>query len=139
MMEHSVFMDQSTVPGDQELLNALKGTYELWQSVREYVHQLYPGFAEEWNYSGKFGWRFRIRDKKRILVYLLPREAYFKTAFVFGQKATESILDSNIADSIKETLQSSKVYAEGRGIRIDVRDPELLDDLKALIRIKLEN
>ena len=116
----------------------LKATYDLWNTIRNYVHTAYPGAVDEWNYSGqKFGWSFRIKDKKRVIVYLLPREGYFKTAFVFGQKATNAILDSTIDKQIREELQSAKVYAEGRGIRIDVRDSQVLEDVKRLIAIKL--
>jgi hypothetical protein len=94
--------------------------------------------VEEWKYSGKkFGWSFRINDKKRVIVYLLPREAYFKVAFVFGQKATDAIVNSTISDTIKHELLSAKAYAEGRGIRIDVRGAEVLEDIRNLIEIKL--
>lgn len=78
-----------------------------------------------------------MNDKKRVIVYLLPREAYFKVAFVFGQKATDAILNSTISDEIKNELLSAKAYAEGRGIRIDVREPEVLKDILRLIEIKL--
>ncbi len=137
-MDTSVFTNKAVVPGDGDLFVELKATYDLWNTIRNYVHTAYPGAVDEWNYSGqKFGWSFRIKDKKRVIVYLLPREGYFKTAFVFGQKATNAILDSTIDKQIREELQSAKVYAEGRGIRIDVRDSQVLEDVKRLIAIKL--
>lgn len=137
-MDTSVFTNKAVVPGDGDLFVELKATYDLWNTIRNYVHTAYPGAVDEWNYSGqKFGWSFRIKDKKRVIVYLLPREGYFKTAFVFGQKATDAILDSTIDKQIREELQSAKVYAEGRGIRIDVRDSQVLEDVKRLIAIKL--
>ncbi|HLP53621.1 MAG TPA: DUF3788 domain-containing protein [Fluviicola sp.] len=137
-MDTSVFTNKADVPGDGDLFVELKATYDLWNTIRNYVHTAYSGAVDEWNYSGqKFGWSFRIKDKKRVIVYLLPREGYFKTAFVFGQKATDAILDSTIDKQIREELQSAKVYAEGRGIRIDVRDSQVLEDVKRLIAIKL--
>jgi hypothetical protein len=137
-MDSSVFPLKEIVPGDQDLLRELKESYNLWNSIRDYVQKTAPYSAEEWKYSGKkFGWSFRVTDKKRVIVYLLPREAYFKVAFVFGQKATDTILNSTISDTIKNELLEAKVYAEGRGIRIDVRDPGVLEDIKRLIDIKL--
>jgi hypothetical protein len=48
-------------------------------------------------------------------------------------------MESTISTSIKEELQAAKVYAEGRGIRIDVKDKHLISDVKELINIKLES
>ncbi len=87
----------------------------------------------------KYGWSFRIKDKKRAIIYFLPREKYFKVAFVFGQKAYDIILESDISDEIKTELSKAKKYAEGRGIRIDVRNEEIISDIQKLIEIKLTN
>ncbi|HET6765762.1 MAG TPA: DUF3788 family protein, partial [Chitinophagaceae bacterium] len=77
--------------------------------------------------------------KKRALIYLLPRDGFFKAAFVFGPKATDIILKSTISENIKEEIKAAKVYAEGRGIRIEVRNKKILNDLKKLIMIKIGN
>jgi len=139
-MDTSVFMDQGIIPGNDDLKRVLNNTYDLWNSICEFVHEVTPHATEEWKFSGKkFGWSFRINDKKRVLVYLLPREGYFKVAFVFGQKATDAILASSIAENIREELQSAKVYAEGRGIRMDVREIADLSDIKHMVTIKLAN
>ena len=98
----------------------------------------YPNGIESRNCS-KYGWSFRIDDKKRAILYLLPRDKFFKAAFVFGQKATEIILQSKISISIKKELEVAKVYAEGRGIRIDIKDDLPVDDIKKLVDIKLAN
>jgi hypothetical protein len=69
---------------------------------------------------------------------LLPREKYFLVAFVFGEKATREAHDSTIAPEIKATIQSARVYAEGRGFRIEVRNETIVNDIKKLIDIKLK-
>ena len=43
----------------------------------------------------------------------------------------------NSPESIKQELSSAKVYAEGRGIRIDVKDNLIVPDILKLIEIKL--
>ena len=48
-------------------------------------------------------------------------------------------MKSQIANSIKTELDSAKVYAEGRGIRIDIKNNVIIEDIKALIDIKLAN
>lgn len=78
----------------------------------------------------KYGCRFKIKDKKRVILYLISRNKFFKTAFVFDLKATDNILKINISEIIKTDIQEAKIYAEGRGIRIDVTDSSLTKDLK---------
>lgn len=74
-----------------------------------------------------------------FLLYLLPRDGYFKAAFVFGQNATDTIFASSIDSYIQQELRAAKVYVEGRGIRIDVNDNTRMEDIKMLIRIKVGN
>lgn len=139
-MDKSVFTDKKNVPDNNELSKSLEKTHLLWQNIREYVLLKYPEAIDEWHYPGeKYGWSFRIKDKKRAIIYLLPRNKYFKVAFVFGQKATYEILKSKISKEIRIEIEEAKVYAEGRGIRIDVKDKNILTDIKALIDIKLAN
>jgi hypothetical protein len=137
-METSTFMNKAQLPTGNDLESTLGTTYPLWNTIREKVQEKYPGAKEEWNFSGiKYGWSFRMKDKKRAIIYFLPRQGYFKVAFVFGQKATDLILRSDIPDEIKNELASARVYAEGRGIRIDVKGSGILSAIFKLIEIKI--
>ncbi|MDX2443351.1 MAG: DUF3788 domain-containing protein [Bacteroidales bacterium] len=139
-MDISIFTDKARIPINDDLSEPLGETFSYWMSLREYVYQKYPTATEGWNYPGKkYGWSFRIKDKKRAIIYFLPREKYFMVAFVFGGKATEQILSSDISEEIRTGLKNAKVYAEGRGIRIDVKDDTNVPDIKKLVEIKLAN
>ncbi|MBI3133724.1 MAG: DUF3788 domain-containing protein [Bacteroidetes bacterium] len=136
----SIFTGKSKKPTDADLAAALGTTYPYWNELAEFTRKEYPAATEDWHFtSEKYGWSYRISDKKRVLVYLLPRDRFFKVALVFGQKATDQVMESIVSKSIREELMAAKAYAEGRGIRIDVRDKSNLKDLKELIRIKLAN
>lgn len=137
-MDKSIFTNEANVPGHDDLAEALAETYPAWQQVMAYMKTALPGYIHEWNFSAKYGWSFRIKDKKRAIVYLLPRDKFFKVAFVFGNKATDLIMKSAIAGPIKDELQAAKVYAEGRGIRIDITGSTLPQDIRSLIDIKLK-
>jgi len=140
IMDTSIFTDKKTVPSDKDLADSLGKLNDLWISIKQYVHLKYPAAIDEWNYPGdKYGWSFRMKDKKRAIIYLLPREQFFKVAFVFGQKATDAIMTSQISDAIKSELNAARVYAEGRGIRIDVKNDGILKDIKELIDIKIRH
>jgi hypothetical protein len=138
-MDISCFIDKNIVPNETELKNVLRNTFALWNEIRSFVIEKYPNAKEEWNYPGvKYGWSYKIKDSKRAIIYLLPRNNYFKVAFVFGMKATEEILNNSIDEAIKNELKLAKVYAEGRGIRIDIKNKAVLKDIYELIEIKLK-
>lgn len=136
----SIFQDKATKPTNEDLIAKLDSTYNLWTRIKDFVLEKYPNGLSEWNYPGKkYGWSYRIKDKRRAIIYFLPRDKYFKVAFVFGQKAVDSIMESDISLEIKNELQQAKKYAEGRGIRIDVNNDLILPDIKKLVEVKLAN
>jgi hypothetical protein len=139
MLEISIFTNKESVPTDENLKDVLGSLYSNWLEIRNYALQKYPKAMEEWNFTGKkYGWTFRIKDNKRAILYFLPREAYFEIAFVFGKKAYQKILNSQISSEIKKDIELARVYAEGRGIRIEIKDDIKINDIKTLIDIKLE-
>lgn len=134
----SIFTNKSTIPTDQDLKKALDKTYELWKGLAEHTKKTIPGAIESWNFSGeKYGWSYRLSEKKRVIIYLLPRDKFFKIAFVFGLKATDAILKRDISEMIKKEIREAKVYAEGRGIRIEVKESSIISDIKKMIEIKI--
>ena len=138
MEDISIFPDKETKPTDMALAEVLDSTYHLWIQIHDFVFKKYPNGQAEWNYPGKkYGWSYRIKDKKRAIIYFLPRDQYFKVAFVFGQKATDAVTQSDVASEIKTELEQARKYAEGRGIRIDIKNDIIIEDIKKLIEIKL--
>ena len=135
----SVFMDKAVKPSKKDLPETLGSSYGWWEAIENFVLEKYPDGKSEWNFPGKkYGWSYRIKDKKRAIIYFLPLDQYFKVGFVFGQKAFDQIMESAISDEIKNELREATKYAEGRGIRIDVKDESVLSDIKKLIEIKLK-
>jgi hypothetical protein len=140
MDDISIFTDKAIIPANRDLIEILDTSHDLLKQIENFVMKKYPQGLAEWNYPGKkYGWLYRIKDKKRAIIYFLPRSHYFKVAFVFGQKAMDMIMESTISFKIKEELEQATKYAEGRGIRIDVRNDSILPDIKRLIEIKLDN
>jgi len=138
-MDISVFTDKSTMPDESSLRVALGDGFVFWEEIMDYTRKAYPAVSEEWNFPGaKYGWSFRMKDKKRAIIYLLPRDRYFMVAFVFGQKAYAEIMQSQVSMKIRDELALARPYAEGRGIRIDVHDNSILPDIFQLIGVKLK-
>ena len=136
----SIFPDKATTPTEQDVAKNIGITYKLWLQIHDFVMKRYPKGLGDWNYPGKkYGWSYRIKDKRRAILYFLPRDQYFRVAFVFGEKATDIILQSDVSDAIKAELAQAQTYAEGRGIRVDVKDERGIHDICTLIEIKLAN
>ena len=96
-METSIFINKTEIPDDNMLRLALGNLFDTWVEIASYVYHAYPKAIGEWNLPGqKYGWSFRIKDKKRAIIYLLPRDKFFMVAFVFGEKATADALKSEI-------------------------------------------
>jgi len=139
-MTASIFTDKAKKPTANDLKKALGNSSALWNEIKNYTFKCYPGAAEEWAYPGKnYGWNYRIRDKKRVIIYFMPCDGFFINSLVFGEKATKEALESGVSKEIKGKISSAKVYAEGRGFRIEVKDKKTIKDIKKLINIKLEN
>lgn len=136
----SAFMNKRAMPTEIELKEKLGSTYIIWNELKIYLNDNLKNPSEEWNYPGKkYGWSFRMKSKKRNIIYFLPKDRFFKIAFVFGQRAFDKVMESDVNEMIKNELKEAQIYGEGRGIRIDVNDNEKLGAIKTLVRIKLEN
>jgi hypothetical protein len=138
-MALSIFKDKSTQPTPEMLEQALGAKYENWQSIIDFVLKHQKNAEEVWNFGKSFGWSLRIKDPKRIMVYMTPGDKKFLVSLVFGKKASEETFASDISPKLIHIIESAKVYAEGRGFRIEVKGPELLPDILKLIEIKLRN
>lgn len=133
-------MEKAVQPAESNLMEKLGSAYPRWNDLRNWILNYLKNATEEWSFPGKkYGWSFRIKSKKRNIIYFIPCEGFFLVAFVFGQKATDQIINSDISQNIITELMNARVYVEGRGIRIDVKDDSNLNDIKTLIRIKTEN
>jgi hypothetical protein len=139
-MAMSLFDDKSKQPTKQMLAKALGEKYQLWKDIAEYIVKQYPKAFEEWKYySVKYGWSFRLKDKKRNIIYMTPAQDHTMIGFLFSDKCVEAVQQSNLSASIKDELRDAKKYPEGRVIRLRVRTKSDLVSIKNLIDIKLAN
>ncbi|MGA2171642.1 MAG: DUF3788 family protein [Sedimentisphaerales bacterium] len=139
-MALSLFDNKSKQPTKQMLVKALAKQYQLWTDIAEYVVKKYPKATEEWKYPGvKYGWSFRLKDKKRNIIYMGPRQNHIMVAFVFGDKGFDAVQESSLPQSIKDELRNATKYVEGRGLRLQVRNKTDVANIKTLVDIKLAN
>jgi hypothetical protein len=139
-MALSIFEDKSLQPTPEILQNALGERYPDWQRIIDFTMKNHKNAEEVWNYSGKsFGWSLRIKDAKRVIVYMTPGDNKFLVSLVYGKNATEEVYASQISPHLISIIENAKVYAEGRGFRIEVVNDSFIEDIIKLIGIKLRN
>ena len=137
-MSVSIYDDKLITPDDTMLAYDLEGTYQYLERIRNFIEQEYGSVIPEWKfYNKKSGWLLKLFNKKRNVMFVIPCNGFFRTSFIFGNKAVELVVQSKLPDSIKKELVEAKKYAEGRGISVPVRTQNDCDLILKLITIKL--
>jgi hypothetical protein len=94
----------------------------------------------EWNsYSPKAGWSLRVKRKARTIVWLGPRAGSFIAALILGDKAVQAARQSKLPPRVIKIINEAKRYAEGTGVRLEVKTPKDIALVKMLAAIKLAN
>lgn len=131
------FDDKAAKPDDRALADGLGGAKALWDGFVRHVSEGYPPVTGDWVFYKS--WSFRLKRKKRTIVYLLPRQGHFLCAFVFGGQATEAARAAELPKAVLKEIEAAPVYAEGRGFRLEVRTARDVDTMKTLAAIKMAN
>lgn len=139
-METNAFMDKSVQPDDAQLARVLGKSINFWEAIKQHLMQIHGDFTEEWKfYNAKSGWTSKVLRKKRNLFFFVPLQGAFRVAFVFGDKAVAAVEKSDLPEALKNELRRARKYAEGRGIRIEVKFQKDVEHIKKLIDIKVGN
>lgn len=138
--EQNAFAGQKKCPTEKAVASALGSTLPLWnQLIADLKKKLNIDTAEWHSGSVKLGWSMRLQLNKRNIVYLSPRQGWFVAACVLGDKAVAAARKSALPPAVIQNISDSKRYAEGTAVRIDVKNPQDLETVKTLAKIKIEN
>jgi hypothetical protein len=139
-MLRNAFVGQSKCPTEKQLASALGESHALWQQLLVDLKRELKLDKEEWNsYSVKAGWSLRLQLKKRNIVYLSPGDGCFLASFALGDKALAAARNSMLPRRVLKIMNEAKRYAEGTAVRLEVRESEEVDVVKALAKIKIDN
>ena len=137
-MALSAFDDKATQPADRALAEMLGRTHALWVNLQADLQHAYGPLIEEWNFSGPaYGWSFRLKQKKRALVYMTPCRDHFLASFALGDKACRAAREAGLPAAVLALIEAAPKYAEGRGIRIPVRTKRDLASVLSLAAVKV--
>lgn len=121
-MALSFFDDKSVPPSDGALQTALGATTGLWGELIRRIALRFPPLEEVWGYSSKSsGWGLRLKHRERTVLYMTPCKDYFLASFALGEKAVKAAQDSRLPRAVLNVIDRAPRYAEGRGVRLEIR------------------
>jgi hypothetical protein len=137
-MALSAFDDKAKEPQVGALKKVLGRTAVHWSALRKHIASEYAPLDEAWNFAGaNWGWSLRLKQKKRTVLYMTPCKGHFMVGFVLGEKAVKAARQSALSAKTLALIEEAKKYAEGRGVRIEVRSKKDRDDVEKLAAIKM--
>jgi Protein of unknown function (DUF3788) len=136
----NAFAGKADTPEDRELRLALGPASALWDKLVVDLQRKHIVNTQEWGSSShKAGWSLRLKQKDRIILYLIPLPGSFQAALVLGDKGVKAARQSKLPERVLKTIAGAKRYAEGTGIRLPVTAPEDLAAIEELAQIKIDN
>jgi hypothetical protein len=137
-MPLSAFDDKDHQPQEKEIKAKLGKSYPVWVELKDGISSKYPSITEVWAFTSKStGWGMRLKLADRIILYMTPCEGYFLASVVLGEKAVKAAHEAKLPGSVLAMIDSAKKYAEGRGVRFEVRTAKDIRGLVELVGVKI--
>ncbi len=137
-MALSAFDGKSPQPQDDDLKATLRDAYPQWVALMELISSQYAA-SPVWASSKSGGWGVRLKTEKRTVLYMTPCKSYFLASFALGEKAVKAAHESDLPADVLAVIDSAKKYAEGRGVRLEVRTAADVRNIEKLAIIKMAN
>jgi hypothetical protein len=139
-MALSAFANKNHQPTVDDLRLVLGKSYGAWTRIIELVTERIAPISKVWGFtSAGTGWGLRLKRKDRIILYLTPRKGNFLVSFALGEKAVAAAHAQKLLPSLLKAIDAAPRYAEGRGIRLEVRHVREVRALATLAEIKNDN
>jgi hypothetical protein len=139
-MALSAFADKAHSPREEELAQTLGKKYTLWNDLKDRISTRFASLSVEWGYASKnTGWGLRLKQEKRTVLYMTPCEAYFLASFALGEKAVQAAHAAQLPAEVLAVIDSAPKYAEGRGVRFEVRTAKDVRNIEKVAMIKMAN
>lgn len=139
-MALSAFADKAHQPTEKDLLAVLGKSYPAWVRLIKLVSDRITPISQVWGVAGaNYGWSLRLKRKDRVILYMTPRENYFLVSFALGEKAVAAARTRKLRAAVLRAIETAPKYAEGRGVRLEVRQAREVTALATLAEIKNEH
>lgn len=130
--------------GSEPQLSAVSSYVDspLWEQLCCYLEDNY-GVAPVVGHSicsGAPGWNLKYKKSGRALCTLYPAKGFFTCLVSIGSREAmqAELLLCTCTDYLRELYWNTKPYNGGRWLMISVTSPEILEDVKALIALRVK-
>jgi hypothetical protein len=139
-MALSAFDDKTRPPHEDELAAVLGNKFSLWKDLQSRIAARFAPLAIDWGYASKStGWGLRLKQEKRTVLYMTPCQGYFLASFALGEKAVKAAHEHKLPSEVLEVIDNAPRYAEGRGVRFEVRSAKDVRNVEKVAIIKMVN
>lgn len=139
-MSSNAFIGKTKKPTEAEVTAALGATRPLWDQLLADLARDNGVDVLEWkSYSPKAGWALRVMRKKRTIVWLGPCPGGFQVTFILGDRALMAARQAKLSKRTLKAIAEAPRYPEGTGVRLLVKGPRDMPDIKKLAVVKVEN
>ncbi len=142
-MKWNEIFDADHAPGVDDIHKYLGDEKALWKELTNYIEEAYqvkPEIAYS-KCSAQPGWNVKYKKKGKSLCTLYPVEGFFIALVVIGRKEEERVkvlMDAElVSEHVKEMYDKTVYSAMGRWLMIEVKDKKILNDIKTLLRIRV--
>lgn len=136
-MALSAFTDKGRPPTEDGLSAVLGKAHAPWLRLQQLVADRIGPVSPVWGFtSASTGWGLRLRRNERVIVYMTPGEGKFLVSFALGEKAVAAAHAKGLPAAVLAAIDAAPRYAEGRGVRFEVRHGRELGPLADLAQIK---
>lgn len=127
----------SAKPTEKDFLSLIGPKAGLWTELRKYLADNYGGHKPELSVGKKErDWTIRYRRSGKTLVTLMPEEGKFCVLVVLGKDEVEKTRSLKLNAAVREVLEKSKQYHDGRWLWIRPRTKGDLASVINLISLK---
>ena len=135
----SVFHDKDRVPTDDAVRRVLGDAHATWVQLLDLVAERIGPVSEVWKCgNARTGWGLRVSQDDRVILYMTPQPRQFIVSFALGERAVEAARLTRLSASVLQAIDAAPRFAEGRGVRVTVRDGRDIPTLTQLAQIKCE-
>lgn len=114
----------------------------LWNELNKFIKDSYDVSPQK-SYSVcsmQAGWNIKYKKSGKSLCTLYPMEGYFIALVVTSSKQadeTEALIPS-CTKYVHDLYNNTSYYNGGKWLMIEVRDKEILEDVKSLVNVRLK-
>jgi hypothetical protein len=131
------------IPSNEDIREYLGEAKSIWDELTAYIEETYkvkPQIAYS-KCSAQPGWNVKYKKSSKSLCTLYPMADYFIALVVIGPKEEEEVkigMDAELFTTyLKELYDKTAYSAMGRWLMIDVKDKDVLNDIKHLLTIRV--